>query len=155
MDAYLRNLRAKVGHDLIKAPCAGIVPRDDQGRIGLVRRSDDGTWGLVGGWMGPGENVLESAVREMLEETGYTVEVTGLLGIYSEPAQMRWTYPNGDQAEFVTTVFEAKILEKVGETDGEALEFTFFKSEDLPEIRLNDAQIIRDALSDGSRPFIR
>jgi ADP-ribose pyrophosphatase YjhB (NUDIX family) len=155
MDAYLRKLRAKIGHDLIRAPCAAVASRDEHGRIGLVRRSDDGTWGLVGGWLSPGESLLEGAVREMLEETGFTVEVTGLLGVYSEPEQMRWTYPNGDQAEFVTTVFEARILEKIGETDGEALEFRFFDADDLPEIRLNDAQIVRDAISNGSRPFIR
>ena len=80
MDAYLRNLRAKVGHDLIKAPCAGIVPRDTQGRIGLVRRSDDGTWGLVGGWMSPGESILRCAVREMLEETGFTASQIRCVG---------------------------------------------------------------------------
>jgi ADP-ribose pyrophosphatase YjhB (NUDIX family) len=155
MDAYLRGLRAKIGHDLIKAPCAGIVPRDDHGRIGLVRRADDGSWGIVGGWMSPGESVIECAVREMLEETGFEVEVTGLLGIYSEPEQLTWTYPNGDRAEFVSTVFEARILGQTGEPDGEALEFRLFAPEDLPPIRRNDARMVQDALSTDPRPFIR
>ena len=155
MDDYLRGLRAKIGHDLIRAPCAGIAASDALGRIGLVRRSDDGTWGLVGGWLSPGESVLGCALREMREETGYEVEVTGLLGIYSEPAQMRWTYPNGDRAEFINTIFEARILEKIGEPDGEALEFKFFAAHELPEVRTNDAQAVRDAFSQGSRPFIR
>jgi ADP-ribose pyrophosphatase YjhB (NUDIX family) len=155
MDTYLRFLRSKLGHALIKAPAAGIVARDDQGRIMLVRRRDDGTWGIVGGWMSPGEGALEAAQRECLEESGYEVEVTGLLGVYSNPLEMRWTYPNGDQAEFVSVVFEARVTKQVSSLDGEALEIRFFAPEDLPEIRLNDRQMVLDAVSSDPRPFIR
>jgi ADP-ribose pyrophosphatase YjhB (NUDIX family) len=155
MDAYLRFLRSKLGHALIKAPAAGIVARDDQGRIMLVRRRDDGTWGIVGGWMSPGEGALEAAKRECQEESGYEVEVTGLLGVYSDPEHMRWTYPNGDQAEFVSVVFEAHVKKQVSSLDGEALEIRFFTADELPEIRLNDRQMVQDAISSLPRPFIR
>ena len=155
MDAYLRFLRSKLGHALIKAPAAGIIARDDQDRIMLVRRRDDGTWGIVGGWMSPGEGALEAAQRECLEESGFEVEVTGLLGVYSNPEQMRWTYPNGDQAEFVSVVFEARIGKQISSLDGEALEIRFFAPENLPEIRLNDRQMVLDAVSSDPRPFIR
>ncbi len=155
MDAYLRFLRSKLGHALIKAPAAGIIARDDRDRIMLVRRRDDGTWGIVGGWMSPGEGALEAAKRECLEESGYEVEVTGLLGVYSNPDHMRWTYPNGDQAEFVSVVFEARVLGQVAALDGEALEIRFFAPDELPQIRLNDRQMVLDAVSSDARPFIR
>lgn len=155
MDPYLRFLRSKLGHALIKAPCAAVVARDAQNRILLVRRRDDGTWGLVGGWMSPGESALETAKRECLEETGFEVDITGLLGVYTDPQNMAWTYPNGDQAEFVTIVFEARAIKQTQSTDGEALELRFFAPEELPEIRLNDRQMVLDAVSNDPRPFIR
>jgi ADP-ribose pyrophosphatase YjhB (NUDIX family) len=155
MDPYLRFLRSKLGHALIKAPAAGIVARDERDRIMLVRRRDDGTWGIVGGWMSPGEGALEAARRECLEESGFEVEVTGLLGVYSNPENMRWTYPNGDQAEFVSVVFEARVKKQVSSLDGEALEIRFFADDELPEVRLNDRQMVQDAVSGEPRPFIR
>ncbi|AFZ67986.1 NUDIX domain-containing protein [Deinococcus peraridilitoris] len=155
MDAYLRWLRSKIGHEVIKAPGAGVVVRDDQGRVLLTRRSDDGTWGLLGGWLSPGESALEAARREVLEESGWEVEVTGLLGVYSDPAEMRWTYPNGDQAEFVNVIFEGRLLRQVGEPDDETLELRFFSREDLPEVRPNDRRPVADALSGAPRPFVR
>lgn len=40
-------------------------------------------WVLPGGGMEHGEDPLDTVVRELDEETGYRVEVTGLLGIDS------------------------------------------------------------------------
>ncbi|MFJ6723535.1 NUDIX hydrolase [Streptomyces sp. NPDC091281] len=53
----------------------------------LLARSPapDGTpeWVLPGGGMEHGEDPHDTVVRELFEETGYTVEVTGLLGVDS------------------------------------------------------------------------
>lgn len=139
----------------MKAPAAGVIVWDDRGRLLLLRRSDDGTWGVPGGWVGPGESAREAAVREVLEECGLHVQVTGLLGVYSNPADMHLTYPNGDQAEFVTTVFEARVVREGGERDGEALEVRFFAPDELPQVRRTDACMVRDAVSGEPRPFVR
>lgn len=40
-------------------------------------------WTLPGGGMDPGEQPAETAVREVFEETGYTVELDGLLGVHA------------------------------------------------------------------------
>ncbi|MEH0544391.1 NUDIX hydrolase [Streptomyces sp. B21-105] len=56
------------------------------GRLLLARSpAPDGTpeWVLPGGGMEHGEDPLDTVVRELDEETGYRVEVTGLLGIDS------------------------------------------------------------------------
>jgi len=155
MDAYIRWLRSKVGTGLVKAPGAGVVVRDGAGRVLLVRRADDGSWGITGGWVSPGESVQDAAVREVMEETGWQVRVTGLLGVYSDPDVMSWTYPNGDQAEFVNVIFEGRAVERVGGVDAETLEARFFAPHELPEIRQNDRLVVLDALSDAARPFIR
>ena len=56
------------------------VVRDAEGRILLIRRAghlhtDPGTWELPGGKMGFGETLAGAVAREVLEETGLTVEV--------------------------------------------------------------------------------
>jgi 8-oxo-dGTP pyrophosphatase MutT (NUDIX family) len=61
-----------------------IVARED-GAVLLIRRTDNGNWALPGGAIEMTESVADAAVRETLEETGIQVEVTGLLGIYSDP----------------------------------------------------------------------
>ena len=56
---------AKVGAD------AAIF--DDDGRILLVHRSDDLRWGLIAGWVDPGETPPDTVVREVLEEADLEV----------------------------------------------------------------------------------
>jgi 8-oxo-dGTP diphosphatase len=55
-------------------------------RVVLIRRATDpgrGLWSYPGGYLEMGETLEEGAVRETREETGLTVRITGLLGVYS------------------------------------------------------------------------
>ena len=70
------------------APCAFAAVRDITGRLLLVRRCDTGDWELPGGHVDPGESASAAAVRETAEESGITVEVTGLAGIYTDPGHV-------------------------------------------------------------------
>jgi ADP-ribose pyrophosphatase YjhB (NUDIX family) len=66
---------------------AGTIPEAD-GRVLLTRRSINpgrGLWTFPGGFVDFGESVTDAAVRETLEETGLTVDLTGLLNVYSYP----------------------------------------------------------------------
>lgn len=66
-------------------PAAGVLAVDNDGRLLLQRRRDTGQWAIPMGKMELGETPAQCALRETLEETGVRVEVTGLLGIYSDP----------------------------------------------------------------------
>ncbi len=55
--------------------------RDDQGRLLLIRRADNGWWAMPVGSFELDETLVEAAVREVREESGVDVEVTGLVGI--------------------------------------------------------------------------
>jgi len=66
------------------APCAFAAVRDITGRMLLVRRWDTGDWELPGGHVDSGESAADAAVRETAEESGITVEVTGLAGFLRE-----------------------------------------------------------------------
>jgi 8-oxo-dGTP pyrophosphatase MutT (NUDIX family) len=79
---YLNDPTAPKPNSLV--PAAGVLAVDAQGRLLLQRRRDTGQWAIPMGKQEIGETVAQCAVRETLEETGVTVEVTGLLGIYSD-----------------------------------------------------------------------
>ena len=104
----------------------------------------------------PGESASDCAVREALEETGWEVEVTGLLGVYSDPATHTFTYPNGHRAQFVALVFEGRAVRRAGEGDKETSAQGFFAPGELPSpLHGPDREPIRDALSNAPRPFVR
>jgi ADP-ribose pyrophosphatase YjhB (NUDIX family) len=56
---------------------------DEQGQILLMKRTDDGTWCLPGGFVDPNESPRETAVRETREETGLDVRVVDLVALYT------------------------------------------------------------------------
>jgi ADP-ribose pyrophosphatase YjhB (NUDIX family) len=80
---------------------AGTIPSAD-GRILLTRRAINpasGKWTFPGGYVDWGEPVDAAAIRETLEETGLTVELDGLLGVYSYPS-----------APVVVVVYRARVM---------------------------------------------
>ncbi|WP_128376669.1 NUDIX hydrolase [Streptomyces cavernae] len=71
-------------HKELRVAAYAICVRD--GQLLLARgREDDGTpvWMLPGGGMDHGEDPYDTVIREVEEETGYLLEVTGLLGVDS------------------------------------------------------------------------
>ena len=81
-------------HDPAAPPANSIVPsvtvavRDGAGRILLVHKIDNDYWALPGGAVDLGESAAEAALRETAEETGVTIELTGLVGIYTDPGHV-------------------------------------------------------------------
>jgi ADP-ribose pyrophosphatase YjhB (NUDIX family) len=59
-----------------------------QGSLLLVRRRDSGAWELPGGRVGIGESAVVAAVRETAEESGLRVQITGLVGLFTDPAHV-------------------------------------------------------------------
>jgi ADP-ribose pyrophosphatase YjhB (NUDIX family) len=106
---YVKRLRQLVGHELLVLPSAGVIPRDDDGRILLVRLVDTDQWAVIGGAVEPDESPQQAAVREAQEEAGVHVSLGPLLGVIGGP-DFRDTYPNGDQTSYVSTVFDATVI---------------------------------------------
>lgn len=139
---------------VVRAVC-GVVAVDPGGRVLMVRRSDDGTWGLPGGGVEPEETWQAAAVRECQEETGWRVTIDGLLGIYSDPATQVHRYPDGSWKHFFGVVFTARAMEQASQGDGEALEVAFFHLDDLPEPLFGpDRPVLRDAAHRGTGPHL-
>jgi ADP-ribose pyrophosphatase YjhB (NUDIX family) len=111
----------------------------------MQRRGDRNrdVWGFPGGAVELGESVSDAAVREVAEETGLTVRINQLLGVYSKYHD---SYPNGDSAQPITVFFVAETIAGNLRIDGhESVGLGFFGESDLPEL-LNSQHV--DAASD-------
>ncbi|MEF2229738.1 MAG: NUDIX hydrolase [Pseudodesulfovibrio sp.] len=69
---------------VIHVPAAGAEP---DGVVLIERRNPPHGWALPGGFIDYGETCERAAIREVREETGLDVALTGLLGVYSDPAR--------------------------------------------------------------------
>lgn len=82
---------------------AGVAVMNGAGELLLLRRPD-GEWDLPGGHMEAGESLLETATRELFEETGFAVDVLEMFGLASGKDTF---YPKRN-AYYVTAVYLAK-----------------------------------------------
>lgn len=111
-------------------PAAGTLTIDAQGRILLQRRRDTGQWALPMGKMELGETVVQCAVRETEEETGVRVEVTGLVGIFSDPAHIV-AYGDGEVRQEYEVTFLARPVSGTPASNDEASEVRWVAPADL------------------------
>lgn len=138
-------------------PGVSAVIIDGEGRILLQQRTDNGMWGLPGGAVEFGESVLEALHREVMEETGLTVEVERLVGVYSHPdIHQIITYPDGNVFHFVSTCFACRptggMLTLGDETSGLA----WFAAPAWPPDLMPVHRVrIDDALTRATLPYVR
>jgi 8-oxo-dGTP pyrophosphatase MutT (NUDIX family) len=107
----------------------------DGERLLLTKRSDNGEWCMPGGGIDPGERPAEAAEREVLEETGLTVRVTKLLGVYSNP-DVVVVYPDGNRVQVVGVLFRAEPVDGVAGLSNEVTEVGWFTAEEAAELTL-------------------
>ena len=109
-------------------PCAAVLVVDEAGRLLLGRRAIDprrGLWDIPGGFCGPDETPEACAVRELHEETGCTIELTGFV------AHLIDTY--GDDGDHtLNAVFTARIVAGTPVAADDVAELAWFALDALP-----------------------
>ncbi|MEV5457625.1 NUDIX domain-containing protein [Streptomyces cellulosae] len=94
----------------LRVAAYAVVVRD--GQLLLARaRDDDGNpeWVLPGGGMEHGEDPYDTVRRELEEETGYLVEVTGFLGIDSSRRTLPRRFRRRVDHQGLRLLYEARI----------------------------------------------
>lgn len=129
---------------------------DERGRILLTRRRDNGQWCLPGGGMEAGESAAEACEREVWEETGLSVRVKRLVGVYSHPDQLA-VYPDGNKAHIVVLHFEAEIVGGEPALSDETTDFGYFTLEEVETLEMlgRHKERILDTLANQKEAFVR
>lgn len=129
---YVQSIRARIGHDLLLLPGVTAVIREGD-RFLLARTAGSDEWGLLGGGVEPGEDPDEAIVRELQEEIGARVRVTGIVGAYGGESLVV-TYPNGDRVSYVSTAFACELLDPPVPDEDEVVEVGWFTRAEIAEL---------------------
>ncbi len=129
---FVVDLRRYVGPAQLWLPgVTAVVRRADQ--ILLVRRADNGEWTPVTGIVDPGEQPAGAARREVLEETGVSVEVEHLAWVNAGPPVV---HANGDRARYLDHCFSCRyVAGDAHVADDESRDVGWFPIDGLPVMR--------------------
>jgi 8-oxo-dGTP pyrophosphatase MutT (NUDIX family) len=136
-------------------PAAGVLAVDDEGRLLLQRRRDTGQWAIPMGKQELGETPTQCAIRETAEETGVTTEITGLLGIYSDPGHVVYYDSDGETRQEFEIIFTGRPVSGAPAVNNEASDVGWFAPGELDGLNIHPTQWrqLRDWL-DGTGPHI-
>lgn len=137
---YFDDPAAPVPNSVV--PAVSVVVRDDDGRILLIHRTDNGLWSIPGGAMEPGESVRQTAGREVKEETGYDVEVTGVVGIYTDPRHVI-AYSDGEVRSQFSICVRANVTGGSARTSSESSEVVWRRPDQLGDLTIHPTNRLR------------
>jgi len=121
-----------------RKPSASVVLRNHRGELLLLRRAGSGLWTIPTGALKKKETATACAIRECREETGLDVELTGLVGVFSDPRH-RIAYPDGEVRVPVNVCFYGQPVSGELATDSESDEAAWVALEDLDEYDIHPA----------------
>lgn len=131
------------------------IVRNDNGDLLMIERADNGLWAVPGGAQDIGETVVDAVCREVREETGLEVEVTGLSGIYSDPAHVI-AYDDGEVRQEFSLCFRARPIGGQLRTSSETRQVHWIPPPRLDELNIHPSMRLRieHGLETQDRPYL-
>lgn len=123
-------------------PAVTVVVINDDHQVLLVHRVDNGRWALPGGAVELGEDVATTGAREVQEETGIQVDITGLIGVYSDPRHVI-AYDDGEVRQQFAVSLRARPVGGQLHTDSESTEVAWIPGGDLDKLNLHPSMRLR------------
>jgi len=151
---YLDDPEAPMANSLV--PSVNVAVSDEESRLLMIRRSDNDNWALPGGAMDCGESIVQAAVRETKEETGIDCEVTGLVGIYTNPGHVILYTSNGEVRQECSVVFTARAVAGEPTPSSESTEVRWVAADELDGYTMHPSmrQRVAHYLERRARPYI-
>lgn len=137
---------------MLRPGTSAIIYGENNNKVLITRRTDNGRWCLPGGGMDPGETAAEACAREVFEETGLIVRVGKLVGIYTNP-NMVIVYADGNRIQPVAFSFEAQVEGGELGLSNETTEYGYYSLDEMKQMdmmehhieRITDAQAGQEA----------
>lgn len=150
---YINDPNAPKANSIV--PSVTVVAVDASGDVLLIHKTDNDLWALPGGGVDVGEAVADAAVRETKEETGFDVEVTGLVGLYTNPHHVM-AYDDGEVRQQFSICFSARIVGGELRTSSESKEVSFVAPQRLDEMNIHPSMRMRidHGLAGRTEPYI-
>jgi len=151
---YLDDPAAPKANSIV--PSANVIAVNNQGEILMIRRTDNDNWAVPGGGMDLGESIIDTAVRETREETGIICEITGLVGIYTNPRHVILYTNNGEVRQEFSIVFTARPVAGELKPSSESSEPQWVSPAILPSLQMHPSmrQRIQHYLDKRSEPYL-
>ncbi|CAM4068175.1 NUDIX hydrolase [Kibdelosporangium persicum] len=124
---------------------------DEANHLLMIRRTDNDLYAIPGGGIEPGETVTAATVREVQEETGIDIEVTGLIGIYSNPQHVI-EYDDGEVRQEFSICFRARPVGGELRTSSESKEAAWIDQPKLAELTIHPSIRLRIQHGFDNRP---
>jgi ADP-ribose pyrophosphatase YjhB (NUDIX family) len=115
---------------------------DEYSQLLMIRRTDNDLYSIPGGQLELGETLTQTAVRELHEETGIAIEVTGLIGIYSNPDHVI-AYTDGEVRQEFSICFRAQPIGGELRTSSESKEVQWIDQPTLAELTIHPSIRLR------------
>lgn len=116
--------------------------QDAAGRLLMIRRTDNDLYAVPGGAQEIGETIAQTVVREVREETGITVDVTGLIGVYSDPAHVI-EFSDGEVRQEFSLCFRARPIDGEPRTSSESKEVLWVEPAGLADLNVHPSIRLR------------
>jgi ADP-ribose pyrophosphatase YjhB (NUDIX family) len=137
---YMDDPNAPKANSLVPSVTA-VVP-NDTGALLLVHKTDNNLWALPGGGMDLGESMGAAVIREVEEETGIRVEVTGLVGIYTNPRHVM-AYDDGEVRQECSICFRTRPIGGQLRPSSETSEVAWILLDDLDGLSIHPSMRMR------------
>lgn len=137
-------------------PSVNVAVVNDNGELLMIRRSDNDNWAIPGGAIDLGESVSQAAIRETKEESGIDCEITGIIGIYSDPKHVILYTSNGEARQEFSIVLTARPLGGEPTPSDESTEVRWVTPSDAETLTMDRSMRLRinDYLSGKKSPTI-
>jgi ADP-ribose pyrophosphatase YjhB (NUDIX family) len=137
-------------------PSVNVVVVNDAGEILMIRRTDNDNWAVPGGAIDLGESVAQAAVRETREESGIECEITGIVGIYSDPEHVILYTSNGEARQEFSIVLTGRPLSGQPTPSSESSEVRWVPVSEVSGLTMDRSMRIRinDYLDRKESPVI-
>ncbi|MDQ0985957.1 NUDIX domain-containing protein [Streptomyces sp. V2I9] len=137
---YFRDPDAPKANSVV--PSVTAVVRDGTGRLLLIHKTDNNLWALPGGGHDIGERIGDTVVREVLEETGITVEIDSVSGLYTDPQHVL-AYDDGEVRQQFSICFRAHPTGGTLRTSSESKEVRWVDPADLDDLDIHLSMRLR------------